>query len=829
VRRLTDEIVRELTGPGSVRRFVGDVRFGLRLCARTPVLTATVVLSLALGIGATTAVFSVVQAVLARPLPFAEPDRLVAIWDRHVREPGMAKVFASFQDFDTWSRHSGSFERMAALTWATGEQILTGKGPARVVLAIPTTDGMFPLLGVRAALGRTFQPDDRRRGCAVVVAHHFWRDTLGGRPDAVGDSLTLDERACTIVGVMPPDFRFLPAATDMWRLIPQQPDPVRDGLANGVGVFGRLRPGIDREAAQAELMALHARAGNDEMHQRSFGPSVNELQQELTWLAGRNLRFTLIVLFLAVGAVLLIACINVANLLLSRSSARQREFAVRAALGSGRVRLLRQLLTEGLLLATAGAALGTLIATGGVHAFRAADPVELPVGAQVTLDLPVFAFAASLAVLTALGFGLAPAWCAARADVTALLKSGGRGSTAQPMSGRLGKVLVIAEVTWSVVLLVGGALMIESVGRLGNTPLGFDRRDLTTLDVRLPASRYGSPASRASFYEQLLKDVQHLPGSAGSALATGFLRGRGGNVLAVRGRPQPSPDAAAPDVAHESISADYFHVMAVPLLAGRWFDAGDRDRTEPVAIVNEALARKYFAAEPVVGRYVRYGSDPEAPWLRIVGVAGNQKTTNVNQEMNWVERPFLFRPIQQTAPSQATLIVRAPASVGDLGRAVPALIAALDRDVPVSDLQTVESRIARTMAYPAFRARLLGGFAAVALLLAVAGLYGVLSQQVAQRTQEIGIRVALGAQRSAVFALVAKQGAFLAGSGLAAGLAVALWFGRFLGSLLYGIRPTDPALLALVSVVLASAAVVASWLPARRALRIDPIIALRQD
>jgi len=829
VRRLIGEIVSELTGPGSVRRFVEDVRFGLRVCARAPVLTATVVLTLALGIGATTAVFSIVQAVLLRPLPFQDPERLVAIWDRHVREPGMAKVFASFQDFETWSRQSGSFEQMAALTWATGEQILTGEGAAKVVLAIPTTEGLFPLLGAHAALGRTFQPDDRRHGCAVVVAHHFWRDTLGGRPDAVGDSLTLDERACTIVGVMPPDFRFLPAATDMWRLIPEQPDPFRDGLANGVGVFGRLRPGINREAAQAELMALHARAGNDEMHQRSFGPSVNELQQELTWLAGRNLRFTLIVLFLAVSVVLLIACMNVANLLLSRSSARQREFAVRAALGSARVRLLRQLLTEGLLLAVAGTVLGTFVATGGVHAFRATNPVELPVGTQVNLDLPVFAFAASLAGLTALVFGLAPAWNAARADVTTLLKSGGRGSSAHPMFGKFGKVLVIAEMTCSVVLLVGGALLIESVGRLGNAPLGFDQRDLTTIDVRLPASGYGSPASRASFYDKLLKEVEHLPGLEGSALATGFLRGRGGNVLAVRGRPQPSPEAAAPDVAHDSISANYFDVMAVPLLAGRWFDTGDRDETEPVAIVNEALARKYFAAEPVVGRYVRYGSDPDAPWLRIVGVAGNQKTTNVNQEMNWVDRPFLFRPIQQTAPSQATLILRAPTSVGDLGRAVPALIVALDRDVPAGDLRTVESRIARTLAYPTFRAQLLGGFAAVALLLAVAGLYGVLSQQVVQRTQEIGIRVALGAQRSAVLALVAKQGALLAGSGLVAGIAVALWFGRFLESLLYGIRPTDPALLALVSVVLASAAVIASWLPARRALRIDPIIALRQD
>jgi putative ABC transport system permease protein len=824
-----------------VRRFVEDVRFGFRVFARTPVLTVTIVLTLALGIGATTAVFSIVQAVLLRPLPYQAAERLVAIWDGHVREPGMAKIFASLKDFETWRRHSTSFDQLAALTWTTGEHTLSGQGPAKVVLAIPTTDGMFLLLGARAALGRTFDAADHRRGCVIVLAHRFWRDTLGSRPEAIGGSLTLDEHACTVVGVMPAGFEFMPEATDMWRLIPDGPNPLRDKLANGVGVFGRLKPGVTRDAAEAELKALHARAANDEMHQRSFGPSVYHLQRELTWLAGRNLRLTLIVLFLAVSVVLLIACVNVANLLLGRSAARQREFAVRAALGCGRGRLLRQLLTEGLLLAIAAAVLGTLIAMASVSAFRAANPIELPVGTVVNVDPWVFAFAATLAMLTALLFGLAPAWSAARADVTTVLKSGGRTSSAHPMLRRLGKALVIAEMTCSVVLLVGAALLIESVGRMGNASLGFDPRDLVTMSVRLPAtgvvgatggSDYRLPASRARFFDRLLSDVERLPGLEGAALATGFLRGRAGDVIAVRGRPESSPEVAVPDVSHDDISANYFSVMAVPLLSGRSFDAGDREETEQVAIVNEALARRYFADDrlaAVVGRYVRYGNDATAPWLRIVGVVGNQKTTNVHQEMNWVEAPFLFRPIQQAAPSQATLILRAPAAAGDLGRAVPELVAALDRGVPVSDLQTMDARIAKTLAYPAFRARLLGGFAGLALLLAVAGLYGVLSQLVAQRTQEIGIRIALGARRSAVLALVARQGALLAGVGLATGVALALWLGRFLGSMLYGIGPADPAMLALVSAVLAPAAAIAIWLPARRALRIDPIVALRQE
>jgi putative ABC transport system permease protein len=350
------------------------------------------VLTLALGIGATTGVFSVVQAVLLRPLPYQAPERLVAIWDGHARDPGLSKVFASYQDFETWSRHSTSFEQMAAVTWATGEQILTGRGPAKVVLAIPATTDLFSLLGVRAALGRTFRADDRQRGCVVVLAHHFWRDTLGSRRDAIGDRITLDQRACTIVGVMPPAFAFFPSAADMWRAIAHEDDGPGVGVG-GVGVFGRLKPGVSRETAQAELAALHARADHDETHRRTFRPSVYDLQQEFTWLAGRNLRLTLIVLFVAVAFVLLIACVNVANLLLGRAAVRQREFALRATLGSGRVRLLRQLLTEGLLLASAGAIAGTLIAAASVHYFNVTNPIDLPAGVAVRVDLRVLVFA----------------------------------------------------------------------------------------------------------------------------------------------------------------------------------------------------------------------------------------------------------------------------------------------------------------------------------------------------------------------------------------------------------------------------------------------------
>jgi predicted permease len=824
MRGLRSVFMDELVGSGSLRRLGQDVRYAGRLFTRTPVLTAAIVLTLALGIGATTGVFSIVQAVLLRPLPYRDPGRLVAIWDGHVRAANLSKVFASYEDFQTWRRHSTSFDQLAAITWASGEQILTGRGPAKVALSIPATSEFFSLLGIRAAHGRTFQAQDLERGCVVVLAHHFWRDALGSAADAVGGSVTLDHQACTVVGVMPATFRFFPEAADLWRLIGRDDQsPV-----GGVGVFGRLKAGVSRESAQAELAALHARAATDDVHRRSLAPSVLDLHDEFTWLAGRHLRLTLIVLFVAVGFVLLIACVNVATLLLGRAATRQREFAVRAALGSGRLRLLRQLLTECLLLAAAGALFGTLLAAAGVWYFRLVNPVDLPAGVEVHVDRRVLVFAGGVAVLTAFVFGLAPAWSASRADVGVLLKSVGRSATPHSLIGTLGKGLVVAETTCSVVLPVGASLLIGSVARLGTTPLGFDPTDLHTVTVRLSATPAATTA-RADFYDRLLLAAGRLPGLEGAALATGLLRGRSNDVLAIRGRSAPSPESAVPDVAQDIVSAGYFAMMGVPLQAGRWFDAGDREGAEPVAIVNETLVRTYFRGEPVLGRYVRYGSDPAAPWLRIVGVAGAQKSTNVHQEMNWVDAPFLFRPIRQAAPAQATLILRAPPAAGNLGPAVSSMVATIDPDVPVGRIQTVAEHIAKTLAYPTFRARLLGGFAALALFLAAAGLYGAQSQLVAQRRQEIAIRMALGARRSTVLGLVATQGLLLAGTGLAVGLALALWLGRWLRTMLYAISPTDPALLAMVSVLLATTALIATWLPARRAMRIDPIVVLRRD
>jgi putative ABC transport system permease protein len=801
-----------------------DLRYALVLLRRAPGFAATALLTLALGVGAATTVFSLVRAVLVRSLPYAEPDRLVMIVDGHEREKSLSKVFASYQDFEIWKAHSTTVEAIGVLTWATGQQILTGQGPARFVLALPVSVELFSLLGVPAALGRTFQPDDLGRGCSVVLSHKFWQNAQGGRSDAVGRSLTLDDRACIVVGVMPASFEFYPVAADMWSLIL----PGGKGLDAGVGVFARLRPGVRVEAAQSELAALHRSDRGADAHAAMFSPRVSRLQDEFTWLTGRNLRLTLLVLFAAVGFVLLIACVNVANVLLARSIGRQREFAVRGALGSGRWRLVRQLLTEGLLLSVLGAGLGVLLAVGAVHAFRTLAPVELPPGGEVRVDLGVLAFSAGLSVATTLLVGTIPAWRASRVDITSMLRGAGRGASDSPGRRYFARALVVVEMACSVILLVGAGLLIESITRLAHTPRGFDPSGLQTLSLRLPPTSYTTARERTGFHETLLRTAAATPGVEGAALSLAFVRGRGSNLLSVEGRPEVPLEQAVPDVSNDAVSADYFRVLRVPVLAGRAFSERDDADAPLVAIVNEALARRYFPGDAPVGQRVRYGRDASDPWLTVVGVVGNQKDSSLHDEMSLIETPMLFRPVAQTAPREITLLVRvasAQASVAVLQRQ----IAAFAPTVPVGDVRALDDELAKDLAQPRFRALLLGGFAALALLLAMLGLYGVLSHLVAQRTQEIGIRMALGASRTSILGMIARQGALIAGLGLVAGLVTASWLGRFMSAMLYGVRPADPGLAALVAIALGLAALLAVWVPARRAVATDPIVALRQE
>jgi len=802
-----------------------DVRFGFRSWRRTPGVAAVSIVTLALGVGATTAVFSVVEAVLIEPLPYADVDRLVAVWDGHVKDGSLAKIFASFDDFDTWRRHSAGFDQLAAATWATGEQILTGAGDAKVVLAIPASVELFSVLGVPPAIGRTFEPADLTRGCTIVLAHRFWRSTLSSRPDVVGRSLALDERACTVIGVMPARFAFYPDAADMWRLITPGREQLRPDGYQGVGVFGRLRRGVSREQAQAELSSLHSAQHGHDQHAAAFAPTVYALQDEFTWLAGRNLRLTLWMLFGAVGAVLLIACVNVANLLLGRALVRQREFAIRAALGSGRWRVARQVLTEALLLAACAGVLGVLLAEGVVASLRASSPIELPPGVVLAVNGRVLMFAVVTAMLTAALFGVLPAWRASHANISTALQSSGRTFAGHVRGSRIGRLLVAVQIACAMVLLVGAGLLGESIMRLGSAPLGFNPDGLLTMTVRLPRTTYAAADRRADFYRRLVAATRLVPGVDDVALSTTFLRGHGNTLLLVEGRPAPTLETSTPDIGEDFVSPAYFGVSGVPILSGRAFEDRDQPGSDSVSVVNEALARKYFPRTDPIGQRIR---TPNTPWTTIVGVVGNQKTMSVFHEMQWIESPFVYRPLAEGAPSEATVLVRA-GTAAPAGSTIQRAVADLDPAVPIANMQTMRARLAKDLAYPQFRAVVLGVFAAIALLLAGVGLYAVVSQLVAQRTHEFGVRMSLGASAGAIVRLVAVQGVVPMVVGLAAGVCGTLALERLVSSVLYGVDAAGAATLGRVGALLLAMAFVAMLVPAIKATKVDPLTAIRSE
>jgi putative ABC transport system permease protein len=809
-----------------------DARYGWRQLKRSPGFTAVAVVTLALGIGANTAIFSIVNAVLLRPLPYQDSDRLVAVWSTDIKHAG-SKLFSSYRDFEEWQAHNQSFEQLEACTWATTGRTLTWHGGSLNVLAIPATQGFFSLLGARAAQGRTFAPEDLQAGCTVVLAHDLWQNHLGGPSDIVGKSLVLDGMSCNVAGVMPPGFDFYPKQTGMWTLITPQSDLVRHPIDNPVGVFGRLKTGVPRDRALAELAALHqhvvqeAPAGS---WVAEVTPIIYDLQEEFTWLAGRNLRTALLVLLAAVVFVLLIACVNVANLLLGRASERERELAVRTSLGCGRARLIRQLLTESMLLSTLGAGSGILLAVAAVRYFRTTNPVELPPGNPVSVNLQVLGFTAVLAVLTGLLFGLFPAWRTSRLDLNRALKEAGRGIGKGVSSHRTGKLFVVAQVALSLVLLAGAGLLIESIVRLGSAPLGFRTDHLLTASVDLPAAAFSQTSEPAQFYHRLTASLSTLPGARGIALMSALpFYGAGLQSVSVRGGPLPSSEVG--DAGPVEVSDDYFRVLAIPLLQGREFDSRDRNDSLPVTIVNEALVREYFPRADPIGRQIKLGmaAEGKAPWLTIVGVVGDVKHSIVYKEMGYVVEPVVFRPLSQAAGRSMVLAIRSAGGSPSLASTLQRKVSALESNVVVSDIRTMDERVSGLLAHPRFRAILLGIFAGLALVLAATGIYGVLAQSVLQRTHEIGIRMALGAERRSLLWLVVSQGTVLTLAGVAAGLLVALALTRYLAGMLFGVRATDPLTFAAVSVLLVAVALLASYVPARRASRVDPMVALRHE
>jgi predicted permease len=825
------EEVRERWGWSWLFGFKQDAAYAARIFARARGFTAVVILTLALGIGATTAMFSVVNAVLLHPLPFRNPDRLVVIWEKFIRHPDDPPVFDSYGDFENWKSGSQSFERLAPATWRTDEQtILTGAGPSREVVAIPVGVDFFSVLGVAPELGRVFQTDDLHQGCTVVLKHSFWTQTFGGQRNIVGRHIQLSENACTVVGVMPPGFTFYPDVTAMWTLITPDSAIVRKPNS-AVGVFGLLKPGVSIERAQQEVAALYQHSPRNDIGGIHVKPAVYPLAQQFAYLTGPTLRLSVMVLFGAVGFVLLIGCLNIANLLLGKSVARRKELAVRAALGSGRARLARQLLTEALLLSVTGSVLGILLAAGLVHYFRSLNPIDMPPGNPVTVNLPVLWFTGSLAVVTALLFGLIPALKASRVELMDALRVSAQAASGSLTARTLRRGLVVAEVAFSLALLVGAGLLIESVKRLASVPLGFRTDRVMTLPVTLPKWAYSAGSRRARFYREALDRIGVLPDVVSAAFASSVPPDwLGGVPMAVEGKPAPSPAMVTFDVGQASISPEYFRVMDVPLRMGRGFDGTDGEQRPPVAIVNEALVRKYFPRENPIGKRVKF-PDPhtDGPWLTIVGVAADEKGQNFFHPMDWEENPMVFRPLSQDAPPHVYLTFRTLTDSAAPAASIQKQIAALDDGVPIGEVQTMNERLSRKLSYPNLRAIILATFAGLALLLAAIGLYAVLSQLIAQRTQEFGVRMALGAQRNDLLRLVIREGMVLTFAGLAAGLAIALSLTGLLSSLLYGVKATDPLTLAGVSLLLVLVTLFATYLPARRASRVDPMVALRYE
>lgn len=802
-----------------------DLRYAARTLARTPGFTAVAVATLALGIGATTAIWSLVDAVLLRPLPFSEPDRLAAVW--MTGGQGGERYPMSEADLRDWRARNRAFAQVSA--FVETRFALTGEGEPELLSGAWVTSNFFATLGVRPLLGRAPLPEDDRPAAeaAVVLSHGFWRRRFAADPRVVGRTVALDGSRLTVLGVMPPEVAFPPGSygpVELWTVLKDAPPPRRGPYyLNGVA---RLAPGVTLEGARAELAVIGRAIERDNpLSNAGARFAAAPLADDLVG----NVRPALLVLLGAVGFVLLIAAANVANLLLVRAAGREREMAVRAALGAGRRRIARQLLTESVLLAAAGAAAGLLLAWWGVELLPRFAPAALPRLDGVALDGRVLGFTALLTLATGLLFGLAPALQGSRRDLHAGLKEGGR-SGDSPGRQRLRRLVVASEVAAALVLLVGAGLLLASYWRLQGTSAGIRPEGVWTTQVELPSARYEEDRQVIAFYRELLARIEALPGvrsaGVGISLPPHMLTMTDG--FTPEGHTVP-PGRSAPLAVLDFVSPGYFQTLGVPLLAGRPFGPADREEAPGVVIVNRTLARRHFP-QGAVGRRLKIGG-PERPdnaWLEIVGVVADVKYGGLAAPAE----PAYYLPTGQLASHGMRLVVRADgrdAAAAGLAARVRQTVRGLDRDLPVEAVRPLPGLVAESIAAPRLRTQLIGAFGALALVLAAIGIYGVLAYTVAQRTREVGIRMALGAGRGGVTRLVLGEMLGVVLGGLAVGLAAAFALTRLLRGLLFEIAPTDPRIFVGVPLLLAVCALLAAYLPARRAARVEPVVALRSE
>ncbi len=810
-----------------------DLRYAARRLRKSPGFAVTAMVTLALGIGANTAIFSIVEAVLLRPLPYQHPERLVVVWQAEPAHRTTGAYFNSYREFEAWQQNSHSFEKLAALSWAgdshAGPVLWHGK-PLNAVIISAGVD-FFATLGESAQMGRTFAQADLGNGCTLVLSHAFWQEKLGEPRDIAGQSLQLGSTVCRVVGVMPKTFSFYPAQTDAWMLITPASDFVKKPWTTMAGAFGLLKPGVTRAAAEAELTSIQARISpeipSDLAIMRNWAPAVIDLHDNFTWLAGRNLRQGLWLLLGASGLILLMACVNVGNLLLGRSLEREREMAVRSALGSGRRRLIGQAIIESLLLALCGTLAGVALAIALLHWFRASSPIELPPGSAIAVDWRVLVFATMAGTFSALVFGLFPAWRGSRVDPNTALKAGGPAQGQTASAQRAARMLVVVQVALSMVLLVVAGLLSESLWKLASTDVGYRTDHLFTAEVNLPGDRYPDAGARSRLATELAARLGSLAQVQAVSLGSRFLPNGGSDPLAVRGRP-PLQTATAGE---QDVSANLFSTLRIPLFGGRFFDARDQASTQPVAIINDALAKRYFPGTNPLGHAIKLGhtEDPAAPWLNVVGVVGNVKTTTVFQEMGYVETPTVYRPLSQTAPATLALMIAVEGRPLDFAGEVERRLTALDPALVLVNIDGMRAVRSADLSQPRFRTVLFGSFAVLALMLALVGLYGVLSQMILRRRRDIGVRMALGADRQRILWSILSQACVMTVTGIAIGTACAGVVVRFLQGFLYGIVRHGIGDFACAAAAMLAAAIAAAWRPARRAASVEPMQALRSE
>ncbi len=799
-----------------------DLRYGARMLLKKPGFTLVAVITLALGIGANTAIFSVVNAVLLRPLPFKEPDRLVMI--REMKLPQFPEFSVSPGNFLDWKRQNTVFERLVSLRGASFN--LIGAGDPEQVMGLRVTDGFFAMLGAQPQIGRVFLPEEDQPGRANValLSHGLWQRRFGGDPKILNQTITLNGQSYTVIGVMPATFRF-GGNPDLWTPSAFTAQEAQSHGSHYISVVGQLRPGATVDQARAEMIAIAGRLAA-QYPGTNTGWSV-KLMPLLEFIV-RDIKPALLVLLVAVAFVLLIACANVANLLLARANERQKEIAVRAALGAGRARIVRQLLTESVLLSAAGGAAGLLLAKLGEYLLLKLAPEDLPRMSDVSLDGRALAFTAAITLLTGLVFGLVPSLQSSRPNLNETLKDAGRGSTEGGRRQLVRSALVTLEVASALALLVGAGLLIKSFWRLQKVAPGFNPDNALTLSVTLPRSKYPEENQRVAFFRQLLEKVSALPGVQAAGASHSMPLG-GDYVLAfkIQGRP-PLPPGAGQSTNFYSVSADYFKTMGIPLLRGRLLTERDAKDSPHVAVINETMAKNLFPDENPVGKRITFdtGDDnPNPDWYEIVGVVGDVKQYGLDQAT-----PLqTYEPYTQQTFSYMTLVARTTGAPANLTAAIRNAVLQIDKEQPIADVRTLDRILSTSIAQQRFSMLLLGVFAAVAMLLAAVGIYGVLSYSVTQRIHEIGIRMALGAGRHDVLRLLIGHGMLLTLIGVAAGLAAAFALTRLMSTLLFDVSATDPITFGLIALLLVTVALLACWIPARRATKVDPLVALRRE